>query len=121
MKSYSQTPKARTQTSFFIPDKTRSDAFFRGTKVDSCSFVLVKNGRSLAVPFKITNESGRGLNHYKTVPEKSAEVKSVYMKDYTPYPNMHCGMGKKPLMPYDPSSYRSRLPVGGIVMSHKNR
>ena len=43
------------------------------------------------------------------------------MKDYTPYPNMHCGMGKKPLIPYDPSSYRSRLPIGGIVMSHKNK
>ena len=121
MQPLSQTPKAKTQTSFFNPDKTRSDAFFRGTKVGSCSFVLVKNGQSLAVPFKIRNERGRGLNHYKTVPEKSAEVKSVYMKDYTPYHNMHCGMGKKPLIPYDPSSYRSRLPIGGIVMSHKNK
>ena len=121
MKPISQTPKAITQTSFFNPNKSKTDAFFKDTKVNSCSYVLVKNGQSLAFPFIIRNERGRGLNHYKTVPEKSKEVKTVYMHDYSPYPNMHCGMGKKPLMPYDPSSYRSRLPVGGIVMSHKNK
>ena len=70
---------------------------------------------------KIINERGRGLNHYRTVPEKSAEVMSVYRKDYAPQPYMHAGMDKKPLVNYDPKSYRNRLPVGGIIMSHKNK
>ena len=43
------------------------------------------------------------------------------MNDYTPIPFMHCGMGKKPLLPYDPLSYRNRLPFGGIVsLGQKN-
>ena len=113
--------KSMSETKFFHPNKGKTNPFFKLSKVGSCSHVLVKNGQSLAIPFHIINSRGRSLNHYKTVPEKSAEVKSVYMKDYTPYPNMHCGMGKKTLIPYDPSSYRSRLPIGGIVMSHKNK
>lgn len=106
---------------FFNPNKEQTHSFFKQTKVGSCSHVLVKNGQSLAVPFGILNERGRGLNHFKTVPEKSAEVKSVYMKDYTPKPFMHVGMGKKPLVEYDPNSYRNRLPIGGIVMGMKNK
>lgn len=107
--------------SFFIPDKKKTNVFFKETKVGSCSRVLVKNGQSLAIPFYIRNEKGRGLNHFKTVPEKSGEVKSVYMKDYLPVPQMHAGMGKKPLEVYDMHSYRNRLPIDGIVMGLKNK
>jgi hypothetical protein len=106
---------------FFNTSKDKTNDFFKQTKVDSCSHVLVKNGQSLAVPFKITNNKGNALNHYKTVPEKSAEVKSVYRKDYSVKPYMHVGMQTKPLVNYDPNSYRNRLPIGGIVMSHKNK
>ena len=96
----------RTSTSF---DKTNS--FFKQAKVNSCSYVLVKNGRSLAIPFKVTNLRKRGLNHFKTIPEKSQVVKSEYEHNYSPFPNMHCGMKRKPLIPYDPCSYRSRMPT----------
>lgn len=113
--------KSMSETKFFHPNKGKTNPFFKLSKVGSCSHVLVKNGQSLAIPFHIINSRGRSLNHYKTVPEKSAEVKSVYMNDYTPIPFMHCGMGKKPLLPYDPLSYRNRLPFGGIVsLGQKN-
>ena len=44
-----------------------------------------------------------------------ATNKSTYMADYVMVGDMHCGMAKKPLMPYSPDSYRSRMPVNGIV------
>lgn len=113
--------KSLSESRYFVPNKEKTNPFFKDSKVASCSHVLVKNGQSLAIPFRIINSRGRSLNHYKTVPEKSAEVKSVYSKDYTPIPFMHCGMGKKPLVPYNPFSYRNRLPIGGMVsMGMKN-
>lgn len=33
---------------------------------------------------------------------------------------MHVGMVKKPLAPYHPDSYRSRLPQPTVVMPYKN-
>jgi hypothetical protein len=110
-----------TNSKFFNTDKEKTDEFFKNTKIGSCSHILVKNGVSVAVPFNVTNSKGKTLNNYKTVPEKSAVVKSVYRKDYSVKPYMHVGMASKPLVPYEPNSYRNRLSTGGIVMSHKNK
>mmetsp|Transcript_7831 Transcript_7831/g.1020 ORF Transcript_7831/g.1020 Transcript_7831/m.1020 type:complete len:101 (-) Transcript_7831:32-334(-) len=33
---------------------------------------------------------------------------------------MHTGMGKKPLVPYHPDSYRSRLPSSDFIVPYKN-
>lgn len=118
---YISKPFYNTTTGFFTPDKNRTNSFFRNSKVGSCKYVMVKNGQSKAMPFRIRNERGRCLNHYKTVPKKLEEVKSVYEHDYFPVPNLHCGMGKKPLMPYDPDSCRSRMPITGVVMGLNNR
>lgn len=106
MKQMNQTTRC-----FDNVDKDKTNSYFKKAKVNSCRYVLVKNGQNLAVPFKITNLRKRGLNHFKTVPEKSQVVKSVYEHDYSPFPNMHCGMKRKPLIPYEPYSYRSRLPT----------
>lgn len=121
IKQRSVTPNRMINPSFFTSNKDKTNAFFKCSKVGSCSFVLVKNGQSLAMPFKIKNDRGRKLNHYRTVPEKSGEVKSVYMKDFNPFPNLHCGMGKKPLLVYDPESYRSRLPIKADFMNRNNK
>lgn len=101
--------------SFFNSKHEKGNLYFKNSKVGSCSYVLVKNGQSLAMPFGIKNQRGRSLNHFKTVPQKLLERKSTYMHDYIQVGNMHCGMDKKPLVPYDPESYRNRLPVNGIV------
>jgi len=42
-------------------------------------------------------------------------------KAYDIKPNMHVGMAKKPLVPYNPTSYRNRLPTPTCVMPHKNK
>lgn len=34
--------------------------------------------------------------------------------------NHHAGMIKKPLGPYNPNAFRSRLPSPTVVMPHKN-
>ena len=53
---------------FFKTHQDKGFAYFNRTRVGSCSYVLVKNGQCLAVPFYILNRRGRSLNHFKTVP-----------------------------------------------------
>jgi hypothetical protein len=109
------------QSKYFNPDKNRTNEFFKDTKVNSCSHIVVRNGQSIAMSYNITNNKGRPLNDFKLKENKSSATKSVYRKDYTPKPYMHAGMGAKPLVPYEPESYRNRLPIHGIVMAPKNK
>ena len=62
---------------FFKTQQEKGYPYFSTTRVGSCSYVLVKNGQCLAVPFYIINRRGRSLNHFKTVPEKSPSTKST--------------------------------------------
>ena len=71
-----------TRKTFFKTHQDKGYAYFNTTRVGSCSYVLVKNGQCLAIPFHIINRRGRSLNHFKTVPEKSPITKSTYMNDY---------------------------------------
>jgi hypothetical protein len=109
------------QSRYFNTDKNKTNEFFKATKVNSCSHIIVKNGQSIAIPFSITNPKGRPLNDFKLKENKSSATQSVYRKDYTPVAYMHAGMGAKPLVTYDPESYRNRLPIHGIVMAPKNK
>jgi hypothetical protein len=102
-------------------DKNKTHDYFKSSKVESCSHVLVNGGQTVAVPFKITNKKGNPLQQYKFGPSRSSETNSIYRKDYSVKPNMHVGMDKKPLVPYHPESYRNRLPIGGVIMPHKNK
>jgi hypothetical protein len=106
---------------YFHSNKEKTNDFFKSSKVESCSHVLVKGGQTVAMPFKIVNKKGNPLQQYKYGPIKSSESSSIYRKDYSVKPNMHVGMQKKPLVPYHPESYRNRLPIGGIIMPHKNK
>ena len=100
---------------FFKTHQEKGYPYFSTTRVGSCSYVLVKNGQCLAIPFYIINRRGRSLNHFKTVPEKLYTNKSTYMNDYKSFGNIHCGMGKKPLIPYKMNCARSQLPINGII------
>lgn len=114
-------------STFFNTDKAKTNEFFKQTKVGSASRVIVKNGQSIAVPFKIENSRGKTLLSFKDNSLGLSEKKTIYKylllnrKDYTIKPIMHVGMEKKPLLPYDPLSYRNRLPTGGFISSHKNK
>ena len=101
--------------SFFITHQEKGYPYFSTTRVGSCSYVKIKNGQCLAVPFYIINRRGRSLNHFKTVPEKLYSSKSTYMNDYIQRYEMHCGMAKKPLIRYNMNSTRSQLPINCMV------
>ena len=105
----------KIKKTLFQTHKEYGDPFFKTTRVNSCSHILVKNGRCLAIPFGVTNRRKRHLNHFKTVPEKISSNKTIYMTDYVPVSNLHCGMRKKPLVPFSPDSARNLLPLNGIV------
>ena len=107
--------ESKPKKTYFQTHKELGDPFFKNSRITSCSHVLVKNGRCLAIPFGIKNRRGRGLNHFKTVPQKLSTNKSIYMSDYVQVSNLHCGMGKKPLVPYSPDSARNLLPLNGVV------
>lgn len=109
------------ETQLFKSLKDKTHPFFKQSKIGSCSHVIFKNGQTLAVPFSITNSRGKGLNHYKTIPMKSSELMSIYRKDYSVKPMLHAGMRNKPLEPYNPLSYRNRLPNSDYVICHKNK
>ena len=118
-KSYfKKTPKdylPKLNHSFFITHQEKGYPYFSTTRVGSCSYVKIKNGQCLAIPFYIINRRGRSLNHFKTVPEKLYSSKSTYMHDYIQRYEMHCGMAKKPLIPYNMNSTRSQLPINCMV------
>ena len=101
--------------------KEKTHPFFKSSLIESCSHIIVKNGQTLAVPFDIRNSKGTKLSHYKTIPLKSSELMSIYRKDYSVKPHIHAGMANKPLEPYNPSSYRNRLPNMELIISHKNK
>ena len=102
-------PKLRK--TYFKTNKKKGYPYFLSSKVESCSYVKVKNGQCLAIPFFIVNRRGRFLNHFKTLPDKPYSSKSTYKIDYIPREEMHCGMKKKPLMPYSMNCSRSQLPI----------
>ena len=103
------------QKTFFKTHQEKGYPFFTNTKVGSCSYVLVKNGHNLAVPFHIYNRRGHSLNHFKNTIRKPPVAKSTYMNDYITYGDVHCGMSKKPLVPYSVESPRSRLQINSFV------
>ena len=109
------------ENSIFKSLKDKTHPFFKSSLIESCSHIKVKNGQTLAVPFNIRNSKGKKLSSYKNMPIKSSELSSIYRKDYNVKPIIHAGMLNKPLEPYNPSSYRNRLPNTDVVICHKNK
>ena len=94
----------------FFQEKDKGDEYFRNTKVGSCRKVLVKNGLSLAISFKIRNQKGEPLANYKHTLKKLPKATSTYFHYFcTPKTENHIGMLKKPLVPYDPNHTRNKF------------
>ena len=106
-------PKIRQ--ALFKTQHEKGCPYFSNSKVGSCKYILLRKGQCLAVPFYIINKRGQSLNHYKKIPEKLSTNKSTHMNDYIRISNYHCGMAKKPLMPYKMNCSRSQLPINGII------
>jgi hypothetical protein len=109
--------------SFFIQDKRKTDPYYRKARVGSAKKIIVRNGVPMAICYDIRNPRGEKLNHYKYTITKNKANKTIYQQDYcSPYINMHVGMTKKPLVPYNVNSFRSRLPedLEFKQMNHKS-
>ena len=70
--------EAKTTTKLFNTNKESTNEFFKKSKVGSCSHIIVKNGVSIAIPFKITDAKGKKLGSYKTTETVSSQTKSIY-------------------------------------------
>ena len=51
---------------------------------------------------------------------KSSEVQSINAITFQSRQIEHAGLMQKKLAPYNPNSYRSRLPIATVVMPYKN-
>lgn len=98
---------------------TKSPQFFQSTRVDSCQFVSTKNGQTVAVSFPVTKTGYKAPNSWVNQ-KRSSETVSHYGTTYRVHSNMHTGMNQKPLVPYDPNSYRNRLPSADYVAPYRN-
>jgi hypothetical protein len=88
---------------------------FKNTKVASCSKILQKNGQAVCVCFNNGAPKPVDLSN-----KKLSEVTSLSQDQYKVRENLHAGMLKKPLEPYHPNAFRSRLPQPTVVMPYKN-
>jgi hypothetical protein len=95
--------------------KAASAAMFKNTKVASCSKILQKNGQAVCVSFNNGAPKPVDLNS-----KRLTEVTALSQDQYKVRENLHAGMMKKPLEPYHPNAFRSRLPQPTVVMPYKN-
>ena len=95
--------------------RSQSAAMFNNTKVTSCSKILQKNGQNVCLAFNNGAPKPVDLNS-KRLPE----VTSLSQDQFKVRDNLHAGMLKKPLEPYHPNAFRSRLPQPTVVMPYKN-
>lgn len=98
---------------------TKSPQFFQTTKVDSCQYVLNKNGQTVAVSFPVTKTGYKASSSWANQSRSSEKVShsgDTYKINHT----MHAGMTKKPLIKYDPNCYRNRLPSVDLTTPYRN-
>ncbi|CAD8098378.1 unnamed protein product [Paramecium primaurelia] len=93
----------------------KSAAFFKDTKVSSCSYVKMNKGNPEAIPFyEIANKTPA---EHET---KSTYTTSTYADYYKVKPYLHVGSTNKLLEPYNTGSFRSRLPEPDAPILTKN-
>ena len=88
---------------------------FKNTKITSCSKILQKNGQNVCLAFTNGAPKPVDLNN-----KRLTEVTALSQDQYKVRENLHAGMIKKPLEPYHPNAFRSRLPQPTVVMPYKN-
>ena len=98
---------------------TKSPNFFQSTRVDSCQYVVTKNGQTLAVSFPVTKTGYKAPNSWVNQ-KRSSETMSHNGATYKVHSDMHAGMTGKPLGPYNPNSNRSRLPSADYIAPYRN-
>ena len=103
------------ETSVHQDKVDNSAAMFKNTKVTSCSKILQKNGQAVCLAFNNGAPKPVDLNA-----KRLSEVTALSQDQFKVRDNLHAGMLKKPLEPYHPNCFRSRLPQPTVVMPYKN-
>ena len=98
---------------FWGTKMAKSSNFFKATRVQTCSHVLYKNGKAIAVAFPLEKTAAKNK-------PKLFETKSISRSTYSRRGTLHAGMPVKPLVPYHPNAHRSRLPTPTVVMPYRN-
>jgi hypothetical protein len=80
---------------------------------------MMRNGKAIAVAFPLEKTGWKNPNAYGNV-KRSSETESWSKTTHLQRDNLHAGMLKKPLEPYHPNAFRSRLPQPTVVMPYKN-
>ena len=75
----------------------------------------MKNGQAVCMAFKVGAPKPVDVNS-----KKLQEVSSLSAEQFKVRDNLHAGMIRKPLAPYHPNAFRSRLPQPTVVMPYKN-
>ena len=99
--------------------ETLSSPFFRDTRISSCQYVVTKNGQTQAVSFP-HKKTGWMAHNSLSNQRRQGETMSMNSAAYRTSSSCHAGMRQKPLQPYNPSSFRSRLPTADMVMPYRN-
>eukprot|EP00746_Dinoflagellata_sp_MGD_P124221 gnl/MRDRNA2_/MRDRNA2_58807_c0_seq1.p1 gnl/MRDRNA2_/MRDRNA2_58807_c0~~gnl/MRDRNA2_/MRDRNA2_58807_c0_seq1.p1 ORF type:complete len:163 (-),score=30.64 gnl/MRDRNA2_/MRDRNA2_58807_c0_seq1:45-533(-) len=86
--------------------------YFRGSKVGSAKGYIGVAGHVLAVPHAKRSKSA--------VVSTRFDSQAEYQHKFREQPYCYASMDSKPLCPYDPLSYRSRLAVEDAPVPYKN-
>lgn len=96
----------------------KSIPFYKNSKVESCSHVVMKNGQAVAVPY--TTASPTNSKHLYGNQLKSTEKRSISHDVHRVRNHLHAGMTYKPLERYSPDAQRSRLKSEEMIIPYKN-
>lgn len=88
--------------------------FFKGAKVGSSRGFVTVAGTILAIPHK------RASSRPATGGMSYTPIATEYMHQFRERPYCYCSMDRKPLRPYDPLDYRSRIAIEDIPVPYKN-
>ena len=90
--------------------------------MSTCSHILKTiqgNGKAVAIAYPLDKTGWKHPDSYQNM-NKSSYVQSINAMTYQPRQIEHAGLIQKKLAPYNPNSYRSRLPIATVVMPYKN-
>mmetsp|Transcript_49535 Transcript_49535/g.117923 ORF Transcript_49535/g.117923 Transcript_49535/m.117923 type:complete len:154 (-) Transcript_49535:69-530(-) len=87
--------------------------YFKGSKVGSARGYMTTAGMVLAIPHSARSKSAQS-------PRIRFDAVSEQASQFTQLPNCYASMDNKPLSPYHPLAYRSRLALDDVPVPYKN-
>ncbi|CAG9315356.1 unnamed protein product [Blepharisma stoltei] len=96
----------------------KSIPFFKNSRVDTCSHIIMKNGQAVAVPYMTSSPWNSRSLYCNDL--KSTEKRSLSHDVHRVRQNLHAGMHSKPLERYSPDAQRSRLKNDEFIIPYKN-